>query len=647
MSNLKVQGIDVDAGGTVDGRDISVDGAKLDNVGSTTNAIVPPSVTDDSNSGYYIGSRWIDTVNDAEYICLDASIGAAIWATTTASVQDITNSTGVLTGGVLSVGTGGPGVATTFSISDGTGQRVTNSGVVTDVSWSGLTDQPLSFLATNLITFIAINSVGAIVQQTSPFTPTQARDNIVLGVVVHVNFTNVDTVNNEQHISYNVMSSLYDAIEAIGFFNESGNVFSANGANLNINKSVGVMFKMGSNYDTDVNNPHERTLAALNPAQFQYRFSDGTSGILTETNIDPNNLDNGAGGLTAISANRWSIQRVYVFTSNNVKIQRGVTEYSTQSDAIAGISTEAYVTEPSIAANGLLRGWLIVKQGATVLNGADALFLSAPKFGEGNAGATGSPIDLQEAYDNSTANPEILTNATGGALTIKRGSAADTDKVLQTQNGSGSETFGVTGEGKVNALDYNGVALTTVGSALNFLNEQGSYVTTPGGGSLTSVTNAGMLAIPTPSLGDQVFNTTWGQVYTFDGDVWITPNLVKCVNGSAITLAEGNVVVQDPVVPIDITTTTTAGSIAVTGVVKDVYAGGLVGEFVTVAIAGEHNVLYAGAVAIGEAAIADNVAGQATATGTGQAGSFGVARESKGAPGTALLKTWIQPTERF
>ena len=438
-------------------------------------ATVNPTATDDSASGYEVGSIWVNTTVDGAYICLDASIGAAIWAATTASVQDTTDSTGVLTGGVLSVGTGGPGVATTFSISDGTGQRVTNSGVITDVSWSGLTDQPLSFLATNLITFIAIDSVGAIVQQTSPFTPTQARDNIVLGVVVHVNFTTVDTVNNEQHISYNVMSSLYDAIEAIGFFNKSGNVFSANGANLNINKSVGIMFKMGSNYDTDVNNPHERTLAALNPAQFQYRFSDGTSGILTETNIDPNNLDDGAGGLTAISANRWSIQRIYVFTSNNVKIQRGVSEYSTQSDAIAGIATEPYVTEPSIAANGLLRGWLIVKQGATALNGADALFLSAPKFGEGNAGATGSPIDLQEAYDNSTADPEILTNATGGAVTIRRGSAADTDKVLQTQNGGGTETFGVTGEGKVNALDYNGVALTTAGLSTKYLDEQGNY----------------------------------------------------------------------------------------------------------------------------------------------------------------------------
>lgn len=414
------------------------------------NAAIDPTSGDDTGDGYIVGSRWINTVNDTEFICLDNTLGAAVWKATTALTQDTVDSTGLLTGGVLSVGTGGPGVATTFSISDGSGQVVNNLGVKTDVSWSGLTDQALTYLATNLITFIAINSAGFIVQQTTPFTPTQARSNIVLGVIVHVNLTTVDTVNNEQHIAYNVMSSVYDAIEAIGFFNESGNIFSANGANLNINKSQGILFKMGSNYDTDINNPHERTLAAKIASQFQYRFSDGTSGILTETNIDPNNLDNGAGGLTAVGNNQWSIQRIYIFTSNNVKIQRGVADYPTLDAAIAGLSTESYVTEPSIKANGLLRGYLFVKKAATALNNsAEALFLEAGKFGESTGGTSSGTTTLQSAYLNSTANPEILTDTTGGSVTIRRGSAADTDKVLEVQNGAGTETFAVLGNGNI------------------------------------------------------------------------------------------------------------------------------------------------------------------------------------------------------
>lgn len=357
--------------------------------GSTQNVYLSGSniVSPVSNS---ISSSYSTT---ASYVTSTVATAVSSSYATTASYvlgPYIIESTGVLTGGVLSVGTPN----TTFSITDGTGQIVDATGTKTNVSWSGKTNIPVTNIATQLITFVALDSGSNVIQSTTKFTPQQSRTLIILGVVVHVNLTNVDTVNNEQKIAYNAMSSTYDGWESLGFFNVSGNVFSANGANLNINKSAGVLFKMGSNYDTDVNNPHRRTLVSLTPAQFQYRFSNGSSGILTETNIDPNNLDNGAGGLTAVGVNKWSIQRIYSFTSNNVKIQRGVADYNTKDLAIAAISTEAYVTEPSIAANGLLRGWLIVKQGATALNDPlQAVFLSSGKLGEvgsggGGAGAT-------------------------------------------------------------------------------------------------------------------------------------------------------------------------------------------------------------------------------------------------------------------
>lgn len=46
-------------------------------------ASAAPTVNDDSGSGYAVGSRWIDTTNDKEYVCLDASAGAAVWTETT------------------------------------------------------------------------------------------------------------------------------------------------------------------------------------------------------------------------------------------------------------------------------------------------------------------------------------------------------------------------------------------------------------------------------------------------------------------------------------------------------------------------------------------------------------------------------------
>ena len=47
------------------------------------NGTAAPTVTDDGNNGYSIGSRWYDLTNKAEYVCLDTTAGAATWKKTT------------------------------------------------------------------------------------------------------------------------------------------------------------------------------------------------------------------------------------------------------------------------------------------------------------------------------------------------------------------------------------------------------------------------------------------------------------------------------------------------------------------------------------------------------------------------------------
>ena len=306
-------------------------------------------------------------------------------------ITDITDnvalSTGVLTGGVLSTGAG----AAEYSISDGTGIIVDETGAITEVSWTGKSNITPTNIATNLLTWVSIDNAGNVVEMTSPCTPAGRRAEICLGVIVHVNLTTVDAVNNEQSVAFNPGATAYDLADALGFINVSGNVFSANGANLNLNKSVGEIFATGSNYPTSATNPHIKELAVLSALTFQYRYSDGSNGA-TGTAITPSVLDDGAGGTTAVTNNRWSVQRIYSFVSNNVKIQLGVEEFTTKDNAIAGIASEAYVTEQSIADNGLLRGWLVVQEGATDLSDtSQAQFIEAGKLGEvGSAGGGGA-----------------------------------------------------------------------------------------------------------------------------------------------------------------------------------------------------------------------------------------------------------------
>jgi hypothetical protein len=67
---------------------------------------------------------------------------------------------------------------------------------------------------------------------------------------------------------------------------------------------------------------------------------------------------------------------------------------------------------------------------------------------QGIQGPAGSSVahTLQATYDIST-TPEIVTNSTQKALTLKRGSAADSDSVIEVQNGGGTITSKILGDG--------------------------------------------------------------------------------------------------------------------------------------------------------------------------------------------------------
>jgi len=331
-------------------------------------------------------------------------------------------STGVVAGGTLTVGIPN----TTFSISDGFGYIVDSytdpeNPTVKKIEWSGLSNIAVDNLASQNITFVSIDENGDVVQQSARWSDAEKKTLIVLGVVVHVNRLNVDTTNNEHNPLIGPAGQVGDLLEGLGFLNLDGNVFSPNGANMSIDKSAGIMMGHGINFYNNPKIPHKLTLAGLTDIFFQYIYSDGSNDATTNI-IDPDNLDDGAGGLTPVSVNKWSIQRIYSFTSNNVKIQRGVEEFGSKEAAIAGIATEAFVTEPSIAANGLLRGFIIMQEGTTNLT-TQATFIQASKFQTIGGSSTGVATTLQSAYDNST-DPEITTDATRNALSIKQGSGA-------------------------------------------------------------------------------------------------------------------------------------------------------------------------------------------------------------------------------
>lgn len=336
------------------------------------------------------------------------------------SVSSEVDSTGILTGGILSVGSG----SDEFSISDGTSQYVTPTGVTTSLSFSGHSNIPVTpaLIAANIITFVGINASDVIIQQASPFTVEQAATIVVLGVIVHVDKVNVNDVNNEQHVVFNVASQLHAFAQALGFFNGSGNEFIESGADLTIKKLVGSIHVIGAGYPTSSLKPNIKDLPEVDKQPFQYRYNNGTSGTNNITIIDPTIIDLGNGAGDTVGGGKYTAQWIFLFPSGNVKIQAGQKQHNDLKKAREGIKKDKFIVEPSIKANGLLRGWLVIKENVTDIEAAiiagTAEFIEADKFGLSSGGIGGiSLTDLQTAFNNSI-DPEIVI-PTGKELSIQ------------------------------------------------------------------------------------------------------------------------------------------------------------------------------------------------------------------------------------
>jgi len=109
-----------DVSGGNDGFLLKTGAETYESVKLNRGAAAAPIATDDTNSGYSVGSRWIDTTNNEEWLCVDATATSAVWLM-------------VSGGGDVD----GPGVAVDNAVTrfDGTdGKNVQSSGVVIDDS---------------------------------------------------------------------------------------------------------------------------------------------------------------------------------------------------------------------------------------------------------------------------------------------------------------------------------------------------------------------------------------------------------------------------------------------------------------------------------------------------------------------------------
>lgn len=516
------------------------------------------------------GSRSLQTEilnNDADILAIqnalvDVPVPISQGGTEMTTPQDARynlglNSTALYEGGSMS-GLGG----TTLTIAAGSGYIVdfsTTEPTYTLVTWAEKT----GIIPTNQSSWFAIDVNGDHVEfdnAATPITSEQRRTLIYLGIVVNFGGT-IAIATDEAFTSQQPSIRVDDLGIAIGPLNTFGNTLGPNGTDLQLAKSAGRSYKVSGNNEVDKGNPDNMINAAFAPIPtgdtsviIYTHILAGATQVGVYNGVDPDQYDNN-GVLTNVGNNRWTVQRFWMFPNNDTFIiTYGQDTYPTQTSAIDAAITEPTVN-PSEAVDAIQIASIILKKGATDLSDtSEATFVMTAKFGGSGTSGGGVPsVSRQTVYENSAPNPETLTNSTNGADTWRRGSALESDDVIEVQNNAGTQVFAVTGEGDINVtglVDGRDVAID--GAVLDSLTSSYSR-------RLSVIDIVDNTAVPpTEVLNDRYIidftgasNAAWdgasaGDIVEFNGTLWIatTPlegyiSYVDLLNKDALYVDDG------------------------------------------------------------------------------------------------------------
>jgi hypothetical protein len=275
----------------------------------------------------------------------------------------------------------------------------------TEVTWNAQEAVTLNYINLALATFLAVNASGDIVQQTTAVNAEEERELITLGLVAHTNLTFITNVNNYGNWGKDILLTLGDLSTVIGpRLNDFGNDFTANGANLKLDKSAGSMFGMGLNYKDNKQLPNSKAIDADSALTILTLYRDTPIPTIVPTDNVPNTHydPNGDGNLVAIPADFYTAHRIYYEPSTGVTIlQYGQYIYDSLKKGVMSWDKEDFDKSSAIAGVPL-RTVIIIKQGCTELNDPDlAKFIQRGLLGDKN-------LDKIVNYSEFAENIEII-----------------------------------------------------------------------------------------------------------------------------------------------------------------------------------------------------------------------------------------------
>ena len=371
------------------------------------------------------------------------------------------HSTGILTGGVLSIGS----TSLLFNVTAGTGIIVDPDGTYVHVEWDAIVDQTLASLAPGADTTsnLYFDATPGIKRQLLNPSNQQKRDAIYIGGLAHPDTVNIlvaSTIGNPVLMPAN---SIEDFSTAVGVINVNGNKVSSPSL-LTLLKTNGEVFSYGANWGSNVKNPHLKATPVMDSSGagsfvIGYRNSGNADELdilnPSATSVIPGQYDDGTGSATpgSVAVNEWTNMHVLVSIGGTTFVMPGQTIYTSLGQALAAISLEDFVVPTQLLSGAIALAVVTVSGSESTLGSATARITQLQKFGSSGSGSSVST--MQNTYDNSS-SPQITTTAALGAVQYKNGDADDTLTQLEVlNNATSASVFSVTADGKVDTIDGN------------------------------------------------------------------------------------------------------------------------------------------------------------------------------------------------